>query len=51
MAKKMNLKIKRFDVKFPKRIHGKSSWNDGLISKYKFIMRTLLYSYKLKNKL
>jgi Glycosyltransferases involved in cell wall biogenesis len=51
MAKKNNLKIKRFNVEFPQRIHGKSSWNNGISSKWKFIKRTLQYSFKLKNEL
>jgi len=51
MAKKNDLEIKRFNVEFPQRIHGKSSWNDGLSSKWKFIKRTLQYSIKLKNEL
>ncbi len=51
MAKKNKLEIKRFNVEFPKRIHGTSSWNDGISSKWKFIKRTLEYSFKLKNEL
>ena len=47
-AKKLGLKIKRFEVLFPKRIHGISSWNTGLKSKIKFIKRTLEFSRKLK---
>ncbi|MGG7147373.1 glycosyltransferase family 2 protein [Clostridium butyricum] len=45
-AKKLN--IIRFDVLFPKRIHGSSSWNTGLSSKWKFIKRTVQFSTKLK---
>lgn len=48
MAKKSNLKIKRFNVEFPERLHGESSWNTGLASKWKFIKRTLKYSFNLK---
>jgi len=47
MAKKQNLKIIRFDVVFPPRIHGESSWNTGLHSKWKFIKRTIDFSLKL----
>ncbi len=47
-AIKENLNIVRFDVVFPPRIHGESSWNTGLISKWKFIKRTLKFSTKLK---
>lgn len=48
MAKKKHLNIIRFDVNFPKRIHGESKWNTGLKSKWKFITRTIQYSIKLK---
>lgn len=51
MAKKRGLDIIRFDVIFPPRIHGKSSWNDGLASKWKFIKRTIDFSTKLKKEL
>lgn len=51
MAKKMNYNVIRFDVIFPPRIHGESSWNTGLASKYKFIKRTLDFSFKLKKEL
>ena len=47
-AQKRKLKIIRFDVVFPERIHGESSWNKGLLSKWKFIKRTLTFSKKLK---
>jgi len=48
MAKKMNLKIKRFDVIFPERQHGESSWNTSWNEKWKFIKRTLSFSIELK---
>ena len=48
IAKKNKLNVIRFDVIFPKRIHGKSSWNNGLSEKWKFIERTLKFSLKLK---
>ena len=48
MAQKARLHIKRFDVVFPKRIHGESHWNSGLASKWKFIKRTIDFSKKLK---
>lgn len=51
MAKKNGLKIIRFDVIFPERIHGTSSWNSGLGSKWKFIKRTVEFSFKLKKEL
>ena len=49
MAKKEKVKIVRFPVFFPKRIHGESKWNTGLGAKCKFIKRTLAFSSKLKN--
>jgi glycosyltransferase involved in cell wall biosynthesis len=51
MAKLNGLKIKRFNVIFPQRAYGKSSWNTGLASKWKFIKRTLEFSFSLKKKL
>ena len=51
MAKKSKLVIKRFPVKFSKRLHGQSNWNTSLMGKYKFIKRTLAYSFMLKRKL
>ncbi|MFC4722891.1 glycosyltransferase family 2 protein [Geojedonia litorea] len=50
-AKKLNFKIIRFNVLFPERIHGSSSWNTGLKSKWKFIKRTFDFSLKLKKSL
>lgn len=50
-AKKSHLKIIRFPVKYPERIHGTSSWNTSFKQKLKFIRRTLEYSYKLKHAL
>ena len=51
MAKKKGLNVIRFDVIFPERLHGESSWNTGLASKWKFIKRTLDFSVKLKKEL
>ena len=51
MAKKKGLNLIRFDVVFPERLHGESSWNTGLSSKWKFIKRTLQFSIKLKKEL
>lgn len=50
-AKKRGLEVIRFDVIFPPRIHGESSWNDGFSSKWKFIKRTIDFSNKLKKQL
>jgi len=49
MAQKQGFHIKRFDVVFPKRVHGESHWNNGsLRAKWNFIKRTLNFSMKLK---
>ena len=47
-AKKEKYKIIRFPVIFPERIHGASHWNTGLVAKWKFIKRTIEFSFKLK---
>lgn len=47
-ARRHGLKIIRFPVSFPPRIHGESSWNTGLEAKWKFIKRTMEFSVKLK---
>lgn len=51
MAHKQKKEIIRFDVLFPERIHGESSWNTGLKAKWKFIKRTLQFSVSLKKQL
>ena len=51
MAKKQKMNVIRFDVLFPERIHGTSSWNTGFAAKNKFIKRTLAFSAKLKKSL
>lgn len=49
MARKASLKIVRFNVLFPKRIHGESHWNNGTFkAKWNFIKRTVEFSRKLK---
>lgn len=48
MAKRKGLKVVRFPVLFPERIHGESKWNTGLKAKWKFIKRTIDFSVKLK---
>ncbi|MCU0431579.1 MAG: glycosyltransferase family 2 protein [Cytophagaceae bacterium] len=50
-ARKNNLRVIRFPVLFKARLHGHSSWNTGLKSKWKFIKRTLEFSTKLKKNL
>ena len=48
LAKKNNYKIKRIRVDFLKRISGESKWNINFISRIRFILRTIKYSFKLK---
>tara|TARA_B100001250_G_scaffold374783_1_gene361843 strand:- start:3083 stop:3790 length:708 start_codon:yes stop_codon:yes gene_type:complete len=48
MAKKIGLRVIRFNVSFPERIHGQSKWNTSLLAKYKFIIRTISFSYNMK---
>lgn len=49
MAQKAGLRIIRFDVLFPERLHGESHWSNGSFkAKWKFIKRTLDFSVKLK---
>lgn len=50
-AKLKRLNVIRFNVVFPDRIHGESSWNTGLSAKWKFIKRTIKFSLKLKKQL
>lgn len=51
MAQIQGLYIERMPVIFPPRIHGQSSWNTGLTSKWKFIKRTVNFSLRLKSEL
>lgn len=51
LAKVMHIRVVRFPVFFPPRIHGSSSWNTGIASKWKFIKRTLSFSVRLKREL
>lgn len=51
LAKRQKIKVLRFEVLFPERIHGSSSWNTGISAKIKFIRRTLDFSKKLKKSL
>ncbi|MDX2470894.1 MAG: glycosyltransferase family 2 protein [SAR324 cluster bacterium] len=51
LAKQKGLSVERFEVSFPPRIHGESSWNTGFASKWKFIKRTFEFSFKLKKEL
>ena len=47
-AKFHNLKIKRFEVQFPDRRHGNSSWNRGFFDVLKFSVATIRKSLKIK---
>ena len=47
-AKKERILIYRFDVEFKKRFSGNSKWNTGIIDKVNFIIRTIMYSFKLR---
>lgn len=51
MAGKSGLKIIRFSVQFPERLHGKSKWNTGMLAKWKFIKRTIEFSVQLKKQM
>jgi polyisoprenyl-phosphate glycosyltransferase len=51
MAKKSRLEVKRFPVVFAERAYGVSNWNVSLKSKYRFIKRTLLYSFGLQRRM
>jgi glycosyltransferase involved in cell wall biosynthesis len=48
LAKKFKLKIRRFNVNFMKRGYGHSTWNFGLSSLMKMIIRTIKYSFFLR---
>lgn len=50
-AKKERLKIFRFPVRFPPRVHGVSKWNTDFSAKWRFIQRTLLFSRELKKRI
>jgi glycosyltransferase involved in cell wall biosynthesis len=50
-AKKNGLDIVRFPVLFPPRKFGSSSWNTGIYSKFKFIKRTVKFSFELQKRI
>ncbi len=50
-ARAARLRVIRFPVEFPKRLHGVSSWNRGLGSKVAFIRRTLAFSVTLRKRM
>jgi len=47
-AKKLKIPVYRLPVFFGSRAHGVSHWNIGWASKWKFIKRTIAYSFKLR---
>ncbi len=51
IAKEKCLSIKRFPVLFSERVYGESHWNINFSEKYKFIKRTLQYSFLLKKEI
>lgn len=51
LAKKRNLRISRFPVKFGERAYGVSTWNVDWGSKWQFIRRTIEFSFELKKRL
>ena len=52
MAQRAGMKVVRFPVRFPERIYGESKWNTGgLKSKWKFIKRTIRFSFELKKRI
>lgn len=50
-AKAAGARVRRFSVRFGERLHGVSSWNVNWAGKWKFIRRTLDYSFRLKRNL
>ena len=50
-AKTQEAEIQRIPVRFNARTFGKSHWNTGLISRLRFIRRTLSYSWKLRKEI
>ena len=51
VSKVKKMYVHRFDVFFPPRLNGVSSWNTGLKSKWKFIKRTIQFSINLNKKM
>lgn len=48
LAKKSNYSVKRFEVHFPKRINGISSWNVNIFSKIIFILKMIKKSIQIR---
>lgn len=51
LAKRSGLEIHRFPVRFGQRAHGVSHWNVNWMAKWKFIRRTVTFSFQLKKKI
>ena len=51
MVLKSGLEVQRFPVVFSKRAYGVSKWNVNISSKYRFIKRTLVFSFELRRRL
>lgn len=49
-ARRQKLSVYRFPVHFGERAHGVSHWNVNWKAKWKFIQRTLQYSFQLKKR-
>ena len=49
-ARKNMLKVIKFPVLFGDRRYGHSSWNISFASKYRFIKRTIKFSFELKRR-
>jgi glycosyltransferase involved in cell wall biosynthesis len=47
-ARRHGLRIARFPVRFGERAHGASHWNVNWAAKWKFILNTVRYSFKLR---
>ncbi len=47
-AQAQHMQVIRFEVKFPKRIWGHSSWNTGWLARRKLIKSTVSYSMQLR---
>lgn len=51
MARRCGLQVRRFPVRFGKRLHGVSHWNINWHAKLKFIKRTLDFTWRLRRQL
>ena len=48
IANSKKYKFIRFPVLFPKRLYGTSHWNFNLYAKFKFILNTMVYLFKIR---